>query len=277
MRRIFSARRNALLTPTGLSAGALALAFVLAVLALRLLAPNLFWKLMAPAMDASNAVANGTHALLAGFENSATLAAQNDALSAENTALAYKNQALLEENANLTALLGTAPAPKKGILAGVLARPPESPYDTLVVAAGADAGVTRGMEAFGAGGVPLGVVTTVHTDVARVTLFSAPDMITGGWAGSTSVPITIRGAGAGALDASIQRSAGIAAGDTVFVPGPGMLPIGIVARIDGDPSAPTVTLRIQPMTNVFSLVWVTLRDSGTDLLGALQAATSTLP
>ena len=37
-----------------------------------------------------------------------------------------------------------------GILAGVVARPPESPYDTLVLAAGKNAGVTLGMEVFGA-------------------------------------------------------------------------------------------------------------------------------
>ena len=58
-----------------------------------------------------------------------------------------------------------------GIIAGIVARPPASPYDTLVLSAGSEEGVTLGMEAFGAGGVPLGVVSSVLANFSRVTLF----------------------------------------------------------------------------------------------------------
>ena len=60
---------------------------------------------------------------------------------------------------------------ESGILAGVVARPPVSPYDTLVLAAGRVDGVEVGMEAFGAVGVPVGVVSSVLEDFSRVTLF----------------------------------------------------------------------------------------------------------
>jgi len=153
-----------------------------------------------------------------------------------------------------------------GVVAGVVARPPESPYDSLVLAAGSNAGVALGMEAFGLGGVPIGVVSSILADFSRVTLFSAPGMNTAGWVGRAHLPLTIVGVGAGAMNAAAARPAGIAIGDTVFAPGPGMLPIGTVVRIDSDPSSPSVTLRIQPALNLFSVSWVTVRNTGAALL-----------
>ena len=133
-------------------------------------------------------------------------------------------------------------------------------------AEGGRAGVARGMEAFGAGGVPIGVISSVLADFSRVTLFSAPNMTVNGWVGRANLPLIIRGAGAGVMNASVPRSAGVTAGDTVFAPGPGMLPIGSVVRVESDPSSPSVTLRIMPALNLFSIAWVAVRDTGTALL-----------
>ena len=273
-------RRNILLSSANVSVGALALACALAVLLLRFSAPNFFWQIFAPVFRASDALAAETHSFIAGFGTAAALSMQNEQLVSENTALASENQALLQKMNALGALSGSSTASLQntsGILAGVVARPPESPYDTLVLSEGKNAGVTRGMEAFGPGDVPLGVVETVLYDFSRVTLFSAPGITTYGWVGPSAIPLTIRGAGAGALDASLARSAGIAVGDTVFAPGPGMLPVGSVARIDSDPSSPAVTLRIVPALNPFSITWVRLRAVGTVLFNPLPAATSTFP
>ena len=113
----------------------------------------------------------------------------------------------------------------------------------------------------------------MFSDFSRVTLFSAPGVITNGWVGAGNVPLIIKGAGAGVLNASVPRSAGIFVGDIVFVPGPGMLPVGVVMRADSDPASPSVTLRIMPTINLFSVAWVTMRDTGVKLF----SATSTLP
>jgi len=206
--------------------------------------------------------------LISSFSDASALTAQNERLMQENAALVAENQALLQK------AVATRDLPL-GILAGVVARPPESPYDTLVLAAGTSAGVEPGQKAFGAGGVPLGIVSAVSDDFSRVTLFSAPDVVTSGWVGSASLPLSIKGAGAGVMGATASRSAAIAVGDTVFAPGPGQLPIGTVARIDSDPSSPVVTLRIKPALNLFSIAWVTLRDTGAGF--SVSVATSTLP
>lgn len=255
-------RRNALLAGRGISWGVLALLFALLALIVRLIAPNFFWTAFSPLFRVSDAVSAETHILFNNFGNAAELAASNETLSDQNTALTNENQALLEKVAGLATLLGTPGGQKSaGIIAGVVARPPASPYDTLVLAAGTSAGVVLGMEAFGAGGVPLGIVSSVTADFSRVTLLSAAGTHTDGWV-AHATPLTIRGEGAGALVATVARSAGVAVGDVVSAPGPGMLPIGRVVRVDSDPLSPAVTLRIKPAMNPFSVTWVELRATG---------------
>ncbi|MFA6503212.1 MAG: rod shape-determining protein MreC, partial [Candidatus Paceibacterota bacterium] len=228
MKRTFLAKRNALLSARGISRGVAAILFSLFVLLFRLIAPNVFLHALAPAYRASDAIAAESRAFLSSFSDAALLARRNEKLSEENAALASENQALLKKAESLSALVGASGKDSShSVLAGVLVRPTASPYDTLVLSAGESAGVVLGMEAFGMGGVPLGVVSSVSDDFSRVTLFSTPGVSTSGWVGSKSAPITILGAGAGAMQASIARAAGVSAGDVVFAPGPGMLPLGV--------------------------------------------------
>ncbi|MDP1689622.1 MAG: rod shape-determining protein MreC [bacterium] len=272
MKRTFLAKRNALLSSTSISWGVIALVFAVLALLVRLLAPNFFWQAAAPAFRVAGTINTGMHVFLNSFGDVAALAVRNEQLVSENASLAHENQVLREKETRINALDGI----QKGIIAAVIASPPESPYDTLVLAEGERSGVALGQEAFGEGGVPLGVVTAITADFARVTLFSAPGTLTHGWIGPSGVPVNIEGTGAGTMKASFSRSAGIAVGDTVFAPGPGMLPIGSVVRVDSDPSAPGVTLRIMPKANPFSIAWVQLRDVGGALRNSFLTATSTL-
>ena len=280
MKRTFLVKRNALLSSTNISWGVLALAGVILVLIIRLLAPNIFWYVFSPVFHGANALATKSNFIFSSFGNVADLTLQNEKLRKENAALASENQALITKATSLLALLHspmTGQRDTSGVLAGVVARPPQSPYDTLVLAAGTKAGVTLGQEAFGAGGVPIGVVSAVLDDFSRVTLFSAPNMVVHGWVGRTNIPLTIEGSGAGVMSASLSRSANIAVGDTVFAPGPGALPIGSITSIDSDPTAPEVILRITPALNLFSITWVIVRNTGVVFLNAFSSATSTLP
>lgn len=272
MKKISLARRNALLTSRDATGGALALALFAGIALLRFFAPDLFWQAAAPAFRAADGLAAGVHTVLAGFRTAAALVAQNDALSEQNLALASENQELTKKIALLSALSDGPSTP--GIRAGVVARPPQSPYDTLVLAAGKQDGVALGMEAFAAGNVPIGFVSQVTGGFSRVTLFTAPGVETGGWVGPRDIALTLEGAGGGALRAAVARTAGIVAGDTVYAPGPGMLPIGSVVRVDSDQLSPSITLRILPAANLFSLAWVELRSTG---VVPLLAATSTSP
>ncbi len=62
--------------------------------------------------------------------------------------------------------------------------------------------------------------------------------------------------GAGSFSSTIPQTSSVAVGDTVYVPGPGALPIGTVIKIDTDASSPTEVLHVQPLVNLFSITWV---------------------
>jgi cell shape-determining protein MreC len=153
----------------------------------------------------------------------------------------------------------------EGVMAGVLMRPPESPYDTLVLSSGATDDVALGMRVFGPGGVPIGTISQVTADFSRVTLFSSPGVVTQGWVGETRVPIEMRGVGGGAVEAVIPRPVAVAEGDVVFTGGPGAIAYGTVVKVIDNPSSPQVALRIMPAVNLFSLTWVNVRVAGRSL------------
>lgn len=276
MKRTFLAKRNALLSSRSISWGICALLLVSFLLLIRLLAPNVFLQMVTPFLKASDAFTEKSKTFFTSFGDTARLAAANERLVTENTALGIENQALVQKVTNLGALLGTPTMQKEipGILIGVVARPPVSPYDSLVLGEGSKSGVMVGMEAFGEGNVPIGIVSSVLADFSHVTLFSSPGVTTSGWVGQKSIPLSLMGTGGGTFEASVARAAGVEVGDVVSVPGPGERPLGKVIRIDSDPLSPGVILRIQPATNLFGISWVVVRATG---VVPITFATSTAP
>lgn len=254
---------------TGRYVGIALLAAAALLLLARFAAPNLFLAVASPFFGASSGISNTTHGFFASFGNARAVAEKNTTLMQENAALSLENRTLEERLADISPL---AAAASGGITAGVLARPPVAPYDTFILGAGAQAGVARGMEAFGTGGIPLGFVTASSASFSRVTLFSAPGTESTAWVGALRVPVTLVGAGAGAFTASVPRAATVAVGDGVFVPGPGALPVGTVSKVGGDASSPVATIYIRPAVNPFSITWVLLRDTGQSFMTASSTA-----
>lgn len=253
MRTQYSHRRSSSRWPIVLG---LVLIFAIVVFALRFLLPGAFFALANPLFKTGTALTGSTGNVLASFASNAQLAHENRDLAAEVESLQNQNAALTARTQDLTKLLGGEGQSVPGITAGVLARPPLSPYDTLEVAAGSADGVTAGSPVFAQGGVPIGVVQSKTAHTALIALLSSPGKNTDAWIGANRIPITLMGVGGGAFIATIAKNAAITTGDGVYVSGPGAIPMGTVVKVDSDPSSPSVTLRIQPTVNIFSVTWV---------------------
>jgi cell shape-determining protein MreC len=279
MRKTYSLRRNALLSSGGLSLGAVALALALLCALARFAVPGVFAGATAPLLGAGAYVSGATDTFLSSFRNAADVSAQNRELMSQIQSLSVENRTLTDKVASLSALLGDSskPASAPGIIASVVARPPESPYDALTLGKGSADGVKIGMEAFGDSGVPIGTITWVGSGFSRLTLFSAPGASLSAWASTAHVPVTLSGAGAGAFTASVPRASGLVEGDAVYAPGSDALPVGTIRRIGGAAASPQETLYIAPAANPFTLAYVVVRESAPALAGALSWATSTAP
>jgi cell shape-determining protein MreC len=231
---------------------------VVLLTALRTFAPGVFVSLATPFWEMGSGLDKDTRSLFSGFSSKQKLATDNAALSTEIATLTNQNNALTTRDQDLTKLLGGQGNISNGsmILAGVLARPPESAYDTLVVSSGSNAGVVVGAQAFGNGSIPIGEVTTVNKGSSVIQLLSTSGIRTDGWEGENRTPITLTGSGGGSLTASLPKEATPLVGDSVYVPGPGAIPVGTVTEVDVDPSSTTLVVHIRLIVNVFSLTWI---------------------
>lgn len=270
MKKTSLARRNSLLAGRGISIGVIALIVAIVLIGARLAAPDTFYNTLAPLIQASEKSMDASRAFFGSFSDAARLQSENDTLREVNAKLANHNRALAARLSDLGALVDG-----EGVVAGVLAHPPQSPYDTLLVSVERGSAIP-GMAAF-ADITPIGTVSWVTDDYARITLLTAPGVETPAWAGASSTALTLRGAGAGAFNALVAQSVGITVGDIIYVAGPGRLPVGRVTSIDADQGAPGATLRITPLVNLFSLTWIELRSGLTLITDNVDTQPSTAP
>lgn len=256
MKRRFSQSANqGLLSGTRL--WAVSIGAILAVLFLvRLLLPDVFVAVSRPLWSAGTGLTAAVGSLVP--EDANQVRTERDALREERERL--QEQLLISQTRvrDLERLIGEDGTPDPGIAAGVLVRPPVAPYDMVVVDAGSEDGVKIGAGVYGSGGVPVGTVALVSPTTAHISFFSAAGRTTEGWLGEARTPITLTGAGAGAFYATGAKDANIQVGTTVYVPGPGALPIGTVERVDTTPSSPVANIYVRPIVNPFTVTWVTI-------------------
>ena len=232
--------------------------FIVLFLLLRFVFPGSLITLATPLWKGGTALSAGAGNSLSFFGSKGALIAERNQLEADNAALYAKNAALESKVADLTRLLGDRTEASSGILAGVLARPPVSPYDVLILDQGSDEGVQTGALVRGHGGMPIGVVESVSKGSSRALLYSAPRHETESWVGEGRLPMTLIGEGSGGMSAMVAREAGVLVGDFVYTAGPGAVPIGTVTAVENDPSSPRSRVDIRPLVKPFSLTWVTI-------------------
>lgn len=247
MKPSYYRRRNAFLSSPSRIVAVIGVFVVGALLLTRVVFPGFFFSITAPLFAFGNAIAHSGKT-------------EEDARLHADAALMNENIQLRERINDLTRLLGTSALERRGVVAGVIARPPLAPYDTLLIGAGTQHAVSPGMLVSGEGGVPLGTVETTTHAHAQVSLFSTAGRSTEGWVGDERFPVTLIGEGGGAFIAEVPRDAPILVGDLVYVPGPGPRSAGRVERVDADPSSSSATLRIAPLVNIFSVSLVLVEE-----------------
>ncbi len=257
MKTILLSKRSALLTPRRLATLLASGAFILIVLGLRIFFPSAFFVLLTPLSAAGAYLTALVQGVEAQWADAAERARTIDRLQFENSALVEQNLVLSAKVSDLTRLLGASPREEPGVIAGVIARPPQAPYDVLLVDTGSGT-VVPGMLALTAGNTPVGTVESVTGRGARIVLFSAPGQSLSGWIGEGREAITLLGRGAGSWSALVQKDVPLAIGDLVYLAGRGAIPVGRVRAVESSLSSPTVTVHIAPLTNLFSTTWVQL-------------------
>lgn len=216
---------------------------------------------LSPLWKTSNAISSEASTNLGFFRSKLLLIEENKALKAslEETRLktiAY--EALKEEYAVLTATFGRS-APQGFILAGVLVRPPQAPYDNLIVDAGLEEGVRIGDVAFASDAIILGEVVEVYEHKAKVELYSTALKIMSGFVSRTGTGVELVGRGGGDFEVSISRDAEVTEQDMFVTAGVSGYVIASVKAIDSRPTDAVQKVLAQSPANMSQIRWVALR------------------
>jgi len=143
---------------------------------------------------------------------------------------------LQAENNELRALLGAEQHER--IAAGVLARPGDLPYDTMVLDQGSDDGVVVGAPVYAARDRIIGVVSAVRAHNATVTLVTSPGYRSTVYIYGPDIYTTAVGQGGGVLEVGVPQGVQLEIGDPVVLPALASGIYGEIVSIDSVPTQP---------------------------------------
>lgn len=139
------------------------------------------------------------------------------------------------------------------IAAAVLTRPPQVPYDVILVDAGIDDGVSIDASVTLPEGPILGKVSEVYASNAKVTLFSSSGMETNAVLERHNVPIVLLGMGGGNFKINLPRMTEVKVGDRIL--SPNLVPrlLAIVREINFKPTDSFQEVLAESPVNIFGL------------------------
>lgn len=183
---------------------------------------------------------------------------REDVLHAQTSVL-DRNQ-LYEENLALKERLGREAQPNAA-LAAVVLRPPEVPYDTLLIDIGEDSDIAVGDKVAAQGTLLIGVISEVYAHTSRVSLFSSPQNKYNGFLRGT-IPVEVVGQGGGSLVMEVPYDAKVVVGDTVTLPGIAANVASIVEYVEPGQGDSAVTAYLHMPVSAQGLRFVDVWRSG---------------
>ncbi len=164
---------------------------------------------------------------------------------------------LMSENEELRALLGDSKDER--ILAGVIARPPNTPYDTLIIDRGTAHNIVEGAIVYHANEHAIGMVSRVYEKIAVVTLFSSDGVESTVYVYGPDVFAYAYGEGGGVIRISLPQGILVKEGDAVVLPSLHMGDLGVVERV--------VSLSTKPEQNAYLTFPIPIQSLRTVTIG----------
>ncbi len=166
---------------------------------------------------------------------------------------------LEEENRQLKETLGRIPAERKVVLSGILAKPNQTPYDTLIIDRGELDGLKPDDLVFAKGDILIGEIESVENNSARVLMYSTPGNISQVIYGNTGRYFNARGTGNGSFEVEVTREIEVNVGDMFFYPGLDNVLVGVAKKIEFDARDSFKKVIIKSPVNIQEERWVEVR------------------
>jgi len=168
-------------------------------------------------------------------------------------------QILEKENASLKSILGRKPA-NRSVLARVLVKPPQAPYDEIVVDVGSEEGILSGAQIFDDNGSLIGTVQSVSAHFSKAQLFSSPSAGTEAELLRVGSVLSLSGLGDGSFTVEVPRDFDIREGDVFVLPGLKSRPLASVEQIKSDPENSFKMVYLKGFFEPRTLTWVLIES-----------------
>lgn len=142
------------------------------------------------------------------------------------------------------------------VIATVLTRPPQTPYDVIVIDAGSNESVSVGSEVSLPEGPILGVVSDVYSKRAKVKLFSASGEETSAVLERNNMPVILVGTGGGNFKLTLPRDMTVEKGDRILSADIAPRHLATVGEINVQPTDSFKEVLARSPTNIFTLRFV---------------------
>ncbi len=183
-------------------------------------------------------------------ENTRLAASLSEAQAALQTLDAYK-----KENDSLKIMLGRKNAARPRVVAAILAKPPRSLYDTLILDAGANAGIVAGDYVM-FGDFIIGTIREVEATESKATLFSSASENFSVIIGGNGITAQAQGQGGGNFLVKLPKGVPISVGDVVRLPGLDPKFFGTVANIEETATGTFQSIRFTLPVNINEIDYV---------------------
>ena len=142
------------------------------------------------------------------------------------------------------------------ILSAVLAKPPFTKYDELIIDVGSAKGMNIGREVLAPNKTVIGRISSVTSQTSTVEIFTSSGLKFQVSIGERHINAVAKGVGGGQFEAEVSRNDLINIGDLVTASTISNKVFGTVNAIISDPTEPFSKIIIVPEVNIYDLRWV---------------------
>lgn len=191
-----------------------------------------------PILILGNNVGGGLSNTSSYFYSKKSLLSENENLKSklnEQEARISNYNSILDENLKIKEILERKNEKANMILASILSKPNQSPYDTLIIDVGTKNGIFPEQRVFGLGNIPIGRIAEVYANSSKVILFSNPGEKTEVVVSGKNIFMQAVGRGGGNFEMIIPRDFILEKGAEIVLPGITSFILGTVQNIISDP------------------------------------------
>ena len=163
---------------------------------------------------------------------------------------------VIKENDSLKDLLNRKRKSDNLILASILVKPGLSPYDTLILDAGTNDGITVGKLVMADASSYIGEISEVSDTSSKVKLYSSPGVKINVLVGPNNIEKEAIGIGDGTFKLEIPKEIGVKVGDNVVIPSMNTNIFGIVEKVESKDTDSFQTVLFKSPINIQELKYV---------------------